>query len=183
MRKTLRISARSVAFTGVVAALYAVLTITLSAVGFGPIQFRIAEVLCVLPYFFPFTTWGIFVGCIIANIFSPYQLDIIIGPIASLLAAVMTMRIGMVWRARGTGDLKYKILACMPPVVVNAVFIGALIAFYIAGFSDVKVFLAAMVINGLQVGFGQLVVLYALGLPLLIYLPKAHIYEKMVSYS
>ena len=158
-----------------VGALYAALTIGLSFIGFGPVQFRIAEALCVLPFFFPYSVWGLFIGCVIANLFSPYPIDIIVGPLASLLAAVCTMRIGKIDR----DSTAVKVLACLPPVIINAICIGALIAYYIAGSGKAGVFWTAFLVNGAQIGFGQLVVLYILGLPLLICLPKMRVFGKI----
>lgn len=172
------IKTRKVAFAGVVGALYAALTISLGFIGYGPVQFRVAEALTVLPFFFPFSVWGLFVGCIIANLVSPYPLDIIAGPVATLLAAVCTMRIGRL----GKGSAAAKILACLPPVVINAVFIGALIAYSMTGYIETNAFFAAFLINGAQVGLGQFAVLYILGLPLLILLPKMRVFEKLLSY-
>jgi len=169
------INTRKIAFAGVIAALYAALTIALTFVAYGPVQLRIAEVLCILPFFFPFSVWGLFVGCIIANLLSPYQLDIVVGPIASLLAALCTMQIGKLGRDR----LSVKALACLPPVLFNAVFIGAMIAYYAVQSGEAEAFLPAFIINGLWVGFGQSIVLYALGLPLMVYLPKSKVYEKL----
>ncbi|MCL2392338.1 MAG: QueT transporter family protein [Oscillospiraceae bacterium] len=170
-----KFNVRKIAFAGVIAALYAALTMTLTFMSYGPIQFRIAEALTVLPFLFPFSIWGIFVGCIIANVLSPYPLDMIIGPIASLLAGLCTMQIGKMSR----DSISIKALACFPPVIFNAVFIGAMIAFYIVGFEDTSAFVTTSIISGLQVGFGQLVILYALGLPLLIYLQKSEVYHRM----
>ena len=172
------INARKIAFAGVIAALYAVLTMTFSFIGYGPFQFRVAEALCVLPFFFPFSVWGLFIGCIIANLVSPYPLDIAVGSIATLLAAFSTMRIGK----SGRNSIGIKAIACIPPVVINAALIGALIAFYMTGLSELNAFLAAFSIYGLQVGFGQAVVLFALGLPLMVYLPKSRIYAKLIDY-
>ena len=166
---------RKIVFAGVIAALYAALTMALSFIGFGPIQFRVAEALCILPFFFPFSVWGLFIGCMIANLISPYPLDIAVGSAASLLAALCTMLAGKMNRE----SLLVKALACFPPVFFNAVFIGALIAYYMVGGGETDVFLPAFIINGLQVGFGQLVVLYALGLPLMIFLPKSKVFEKL----
>jgi len=173
-----RFSVRKVVFAGVIAALYAALTVALSGIAYGPIQFRIAEALCILPFFFPFSVWGIFIGCIVANLFSPYPLDIVVGAVASLLAALSTMQVGKLGRDR----ISLKALACLPPVVINAVFIGALISFYMVSAGDTDTFIPAFIINSMQVGFGQLVVLYALGLPLMIYLPKSRIYNKLSEY-
>jgi len=173
-----RIGVRKIAFAGVVAALYAALTIALGFIGYGPIQFRVAEALCVLPFFFPFSVWGLFVGCILANLISPYPLDIVVGSTASLLAALCTMMVGKL----GGGGLPAKALACFPPVLLNAVFIGALIAYYMVGGGEAAAFWPAFAVNGLQVGFGQLVVLYAIGLPLMVYLPRSRVYGKLVEY-
>ena len=62
------LSVRRLTFSALIAAIYAVITITTGAIAYGPIQFRIAEALCILPFFLPFTTWGLFVGCILANL-------------------------------------------------------------------------------------------------------------------
>ena len=173
-----QVNIRKIAFSGVIAAVYAAITMGLPFISYGPFQFRIAEALTVLPFFFPFTIWGIFVGCIIANIISPYWLDIIVGPIASLLAGICTMQIGKIARGR----VSMKALACFPPVAFNAVMIGAMIAFIVVGFEDMYAFFSSTVIFGLQVGFGQLVVLYALGLPLLIVLEKTNLYKSLRQY-
>jgi len=171
----LRVSTRKIAFAGAIAAVYAALTIALSFIGYGPIQFRVAEALCILPFFFPFSVWGLFVGCILANLISPYPLDIFIGSAATLLAALCTSQIGKLGRG-----LLIKAFACFPPVIINALFIGALIAWYMVGGGEADTFLPALLINGLQVGLGQAAVLYAIGLPLMIYLPKSRVYEKLL---
>ena len=175
---TTNVSIRKIAFAGAVAALYAAMTIALSVTGYGPIQFRVAEVLCILPFFFPFSVWGLFTGCIIANLLSPYFLDIVVGPMASLIAGTLTMLIGKADR----NNVMVKALACIPPVVVNAVFIGAMIAYYMTGAGESTTFFAAFMLCGAQVGIGQFAVLYALGLPLMIFLPKSRVYNKLLEY-
>jgi len=166
------INVRKIAFAGVVAALYAALTIVVAPISYGPIQFRIAEVLCILPFFFPFTVPGLFIGCVIANLLSPYGLlDIFAGSLASLLAAYCTMQLGRVNRE----TLVSKALACFPPVIFNALIIGAVIAWAITGGG--AAFWPALLLNGLQVGFGQFVVLYALGLPIMVYLPTTRLFS------
>lgn len=171
---------RKIAFAGVTGSLYAALTISLSFIGFGPVQLRIAEALCVLPFFVPFSAWGLFAGCIISNLLSPYTLDIIVGPAATLLAALCTMRIGM---SKRSGTV-HRVIACIPPVVINALFIGALIAFYMTSGGDAgntQTFLSAFIVCGLQVGLGEAVVMFAAGLPLLIYLPKSRLFSRTLA--
>lgn len=48
-----------------IAAIYIVLTLMLLPVSYGPIQFRVSEALCILPYFTPAAVPGLFIGCMI----------------------------------------------------------------------------------------------------------------------
>lgn len=167
---------RKVIFAGVIAGIYAALTLILWPISFREFQFRISEVLTILPFFFPVAVPGLFIGCIIANILSPYGFaDMVIGSTATLLAALVTMRLG---KTENNETVSVKALACLPPVIFNAIFIGALIAYFM-GEGDPNVFWTAFVVNALQVGFGQAVVLYVLGLPLLIYLPRMGVIQRL----
>lgn len=62
------------ALNGVIAAAYAALTLVAAALNlaYGPVQFRFSEALTVLPFLFPGTWPGVFVGCLVANLLSPY---------------------------------------------------------------------------------------------------------------
>lgn len=145
----------------VIAALYVVLTYLagLMNLAYGPVQFRFSEALTVLPFLFPEAIPGLFVGCIVSNLISPYgALDLVVGSLATLLAALWTAKCGKRW------------FAPMPPVIANAVLVGAMIAWYEAGFG--AGFPAAFAFNALTVGLGELVVCYVLGLPLLTVLEK-----------
>ena len=165
---------RKIAFAGAVAALYAALTISIAPLSFGPVQFRLAEALCIMPFFFPGTAAGLFIGCVFSNLLSPYGvLDIIAGSFATLLAALCTARIGRVNRKTPV----IKALACFPPVIINALVIGAVIAWTeTSGGSEFRI---AFAVNGLQIGLGQLAVMYIIGMPLMIYLPKLNIFNKL----
>ena len=52
-----------------IAAVYALLTIALAPVSYGIVQIRVAEALTILPFFTPAAIPGLFVGCIVANLF------------------------------------------------------------------------------------------------------------------
>ena len=98
------------------AAAYAALSLLGAVFGltFGPIQVRFSEALCLLPFLFPETAWGLGVGCLIANLFSPYgALDIVVGSLSTLIAALLTARCRSPWTA------------ALPPVVCNMVLVGA----------------------------------------------------------
>ena len=151
-----RFSARYLARAAIVAAIYVVLTYLAGIwnLAYGPVQFRFSEALTVLPFLMPEAIPGLFVGCVVSNLLSPYGLlDLIVGSAATLLAALWTAKC----RRRG--------IAPLPPVVCNAVLVGAMIAWYEAGFGPG--FAAAFAYNALTVGAGEAVVCYALGLPLL----------------
>lgn len=141
---------------GVIAALYVALTYLAGVfnLAYGPVQFRFSEALTVLPFLFPEAVPGLFVGCIVSNLISPYGVvDLIVGSLATLLAAIWTAKCGKRW------------FAPMPPVIANALLVGAMLAWYEAGFG--VGFAAAFAYNALTVGAGELAVCYALGLPLL----------------
>ena len=67
------------------------------------------------------------------------------------------------------------ILACLMPVLFNAVIVGAVITFALtAPVAPSPVWLIFLV-NALSVGAGEALVLFALGLPLLRFLPDSRI--------
>ena len=91
----MKLHTRQLTCAAIVGAAYAVLSIFGSVFGitYGPIQCRFSEALCVLPFLMPETAWGLGVGCLIANLLSPYGiLDIVVGSAATLLAALLTAR-------------------------------------------------------------------------------------------
>ena len=155
----MKLTPKKLAVSAVIAALYAALTLMVYPIAFGSVQFRVSEALTILPFFMPEAIIGLFVGCIISNLLSPniVLLDVVFGSLASLLAAYLTYRMPKKW------------LAPLPPVIVNAVVIGAVITVSMsAGSSFAVVFL----MNSLSVGFGQLVVCYGVGLPLILVMDK-----------
>ena len=90
-----RNSVRRLAFCALVAAVYAALTMALGFMSYNGIQFRVAEALCVLPFFFPSSAWGLFIGCVIANLLSPAgPLDVVFGSLATLLCCLGAAALG-----------------------------------------------------------------------------------------
>lgn len=80
-------SANKLTRIGVVAALYAVLTLALPAFSYGPIQFRLSEVMTLLAFIDPFYIVPLTIGCAIANLGSPFGIiDVFAGSLASFLA-------------------------------------------------------------------------------------------------
>ena len=168
-----RIPVRRLALLGLLAAVYAALTLGLAPISYGALQLRISEALCILPYFFPGSAWALFAGCLLANLLGPSAgvLDIVFGSLATLLAGLCTAAIG-----RG-GDRRSWLrcaAACLMPVLFNAVIVGAVIAY--ATFWNTVVsapFWLIFLGDAASVGAGELVVLFVLGLPLTRWLPKS----------
>lgn len=80
-------SANKLVRIGVIAALYAVLTYSLPSLAYGPIQFRLSEVMTLLAFIDPFYVLPLTLGCAIANLGSPFGIvDVIVGSFASFLA-------------------------------------------------------------------------------------------------
>ena len=102
---------QKIAFGGVIAALYVVLTLIANAFGLasGAIQVRISEALTILPVFTTAAIPGLTVGCVLANIITgclPW--DIVFGSLATLIGAAGT------WLLR-----KKPFVAWIPPVISN----------------------------------------------------------------
>lgn len=143
-----------------VAAVYTVLTVFLPIPQYGEVQFRLAECMTVLPFLFPWAAPGLIVGCFLANLLgSPFVLDWVFGTLATALACGLTAKMPNRW------------LAPLPPVLCNAVIVGGEIAFSVTGGFG-GAFVGTWGAFALSVGFGELAVCYALGLPLLALLPK-----------
>lgn len=143
-------SPRRLAISGIIAAVYAGLTLFLPIPQYGAVQFRLAEALTVLPWLLPEAIPGLAVGCFLANLLgSPFMLDWLFGPLATVLAALWTSR------------LKHRALAPLPPVLCNAVIVGAEIAWLSTDGSSA--FWTAYGFNILTVGLGEAVVCFVLG--------------------
>ena len=150
----------------IVAAAYAALTVALAPISYGAVQFRVSEALTVLPFFMPCTVWGLWIGCVLANLYTGSVVDIVFGSLATLFAALLTARFG-----RRGNTVRNRLLACLMPVVFNAVVVGAVLTwgYRIQAFPDP---LRSYGFNALTVGLGELGVLYLIGYTLLRQLPK-----------
>lgn len=157
---------RKLAAAAAVGALYAALTMALSFISYGPVQFRVSEALCILPFFFPASTWGLFCGCLIANLLSPAGLpDIIFGSLATLGAALCVSALGRRFRSSGDRSWGRCVAACAMPVVFNAPIVGAVNAFSLV--PGGTVFWANFAVIGGEIALGELAVMFILGLPLM----------------
>lgn len=143
---------RFMVHAALLAAVYVVLTIAFAPISYGPVQIRISEMLTVLPFFTPAAIPGLFVGAMIANAYGGLGIiDVVVGSSATLIAALLTYK------------MRHKMLAPLPPVLVNAVVIGAMLSY---------LFQLPLLPTMIYVGLGQVVACYGLGYPLMLALEK-----------
>lgn len=154
-----KFTTRQMATAGIIAAIYAVLTLALPIPQYQGIQFRVAEAMTVLPFLFPEAIPGLAVGCFLANLLgSPMPVDWIVGTAATLIAAIWTSK------------LRHRALAPLPPVICNMVLVGAEIAWFFP--TEGMGFWAAFGFNALTVGIGEAAACFILGSLLLRVLPR-----------
>lgn len=154
---------------GLIAAMYTALTMLFTFSSFGVAQFRVAELLTILPLFTPAAIPGLAVGCLAANLFGLMNggnllgaWDLILGPMATLLAAMATRRLGNIrWKG-------LPVLATLPPVIFNAVAVGWELTYVLFDFSW-----PLYGINALQVAAGQTASCVVCGLLFFVALEKS----------
>lgn len=155
-----------------IAAAYAALTYAAAGMGlaYGNIQLRFSEALTLLAVFTPAAIPGLTIGCFLGNLGSPFGLvDILCGTFATFLAAVLTH-----W-LRNLRLKKIPWLAPLPPVLTNALIVGLEIAWFLPeGLTWV-----GFAVSALEVGIGELLVCYGLGLPLTVMLEKTGAAKKI----
>ena len=104
---------------------------------FGAIQLRIAEGLTLLPLVESAAIPGVFVGCLLANLLlAPYTgfglVDILGGSLVTLIAAYITSK------------MKNKVMAMIPPIVLN----GLIVSIWVSYYTSVPYLVTALGIGG-----------------------------------
>ncbi len=146
----------------VIAAIYVVLVLIFDTFSFGPIQFRIAEMLTIMPYFTPAAIPGLFVGCLIANIIGGGLIwDIVFGSIATLIGAIGSYLVR-----------KNKWLVPLPPIIANMVIVPFILK-YAYGYDGLLVYFM------FTVGLSEIIVCGIIGMALLTVMAKnrEHIFK------
>lgn len=159
---------RTISIGAVVAAAYAALTIWLAPISYLAIQVRLSEALTVLPFVESAAIWGLFLGCLIANIYGglgPW--DIFAGSFLTLAAAALTYllrRTGKPW------------LAPLPPVILNAFGVSAYLQLLIEPprLGNIPGYFVLVI----TVGIGEIIACYAVGLPLLYALRRLKVFKQ-----
>ncbi len=107
---------KSLVFTAILAAVYAIVTIVLAPISYGMVQFRLSEILVLLAFVDRKTIPGLVLGCLLANIYSQLGvMDIVFGTLATYISVMLMSR------------FKNIIMASLVPVIVNGIIIGILL--------------------------------------------------------
>lgn len=134
-----------------VAALYVVLCLVLAPFSFGPIQVRVAEILCLLPVFGAEYIVAVTLGCFLSNLLASTMVDVVFGTVATLLACLVTYAV----RNMRVGKHRLAIASSLPPILFNAVIVGAIeLTFFLP---DVTGSLSLALLNALTVGIGEVI--------------------------
>lgn len=173
MRKTrlLRVTRAAV-----IAAMYVVLTFLSSVFGlaYGSVQFRLSEVLTILPLFTADAIPGLAVGCLLANIQSSLgAVDMIFGTGATLIAAILTRAL------RGVKIRSLPLLSMSMPVLINAVVVAVELSFFIPDAAGAS----GLLFSFLTVGGGEAAVCYILGIPFYFCISKQPALRRVLSGS
>lgn len=128
--------------SAVVASLYAIFTV-INPLSFYGIQFRISEILILLVFIDKKYTYSLVIGCVLANLTSPFGLvDIVFGSLATLLACLMIAK------------TKNLFVATLWPALTNGIIVGIILNQML----DLPFLLSAF-----QVALGEFVVLSVAG--------------------
>ena len=146
-------STKFIVRTAVIAALYAAITLAVYPLSYGAIQVRLSEAMTLMPLLMPEAIPGLAIGCLLANI-SNGPWDMLIGTVATLSAAICTRLV------------KNPFIGAIMPVVFNALLVPII-------FLTMPEMTDPYWLSVLTVGLGELIAVFALGLPLYFGLRKA----------
>lgn len=136
----------------IVAALYVAITLSISPIASGPIQFRISEVMNLLAFYNPMNAIGVVIGVFISNMFSPLgAADLIFGTLHSAISLYFISKSKNLW------------IASIWPAVF-AFIIGYELS-VIAGFGTIAIMTA-------QVMLSEIIIMTIIGVPLFKLLEK-----------
>ncbi len=145
-----------------ISSMYAVVTLVIAPAAFGPIQFRISEVLLVLVLFDYDYVYGLTFGCFLANLIGLLSganpigvMDIVFGSSATFISCVM------MYNFKDRKIKQLPLLSLITPAVINGIIVGLELAI-VFNSNDLITY---WIIYGLQVFIGELGVLTVIGIP------------------
>lgn len=146
-----------------IAAIYVILVLMFHWLSFEDIQIRIAELLLILVLFDKKSIYGLTVGVVIANLFSPLLLyDLVFGVSATIITLILMILLK-----------KWPYVALLVPSLVNAPIIGLMLYLALG---------LPFLISAISVFIGEFIITYIIGLPVY-YLLKRLDFQEIYSYK
>ena len=156
-------------FGAVIAAFYIVLTLAVTPLAYGPVQFRLSEILTILPALTPAAIPGVTIGCLLANVLNPGGtlglVDIIGGTVATFISAILTRVLAKHMKldesqavpARRRDLLKRPSLwvLTLPPILINSLIVGTYLTILLVEQAERSG--GILLFNMLTVGLGEIV--------------------------
>lgn len=139
----------------IITAMYVVLCLVLEPFSFGPIQFRVSEILCLLAIEHPYAIIGCTLGCLISNAFLGGLgiIDAIFGSLATFIGCYLA------YLFRNRTFKNYPIISFSMIVIINALIIGIELGYIYNN-------LAIIPISILEIGLSETIVIFVIGLPI-----------------
>ncbi len=146
------ISIKDIVVLSMVAAIYVILTVGLSPLSYGDVQFRISEALMLLIVYKRRYAISLILGCFVSNLFSPVGfVDILFGTLATVVASIPMLFI------------KKLELSSLFPSIANGIIVGLELAI---------VYDLPIAFTMFTVFIGEFVVVSLIGIPLFRFLEK-----------
>jgi len=157
-----------IAANGIIAGLYAAITIACGPLSYEFMQIRISELLNLLVFFNPSYTIGLTLGCLLANLFSTVgPLDVIFGTLTTLVACLL-----MVAYSRFVKNL---FSAGFIPCILNAVVVPLIIYLSTINTNDPMVLTPGLFFTMFGwVFLGEFVAIILIGYPLFLIVSKKY---------
>lgn len=154
---------------GAISALYVALSYAFGALSYqGILQIRPAEALCMLPLLYGEAVPALYIGCMLANLGSPFFVyDVFLGSLATLLSALFTYEVGRLFKKNALRVA----FGGLAPVLINAAVIPLIIVFLCDGAGGNSV-LGAYLTYAASLLITESVWVYGLGAPLYLFSAK-----------
>ncbi len=149
----MRFKTRELCQAAIIAALYFVFTVVWGELAVVPFfQIRPAEALTILPILIPAAIPGVTIGCMLVNLVTSSPIDMLIGGVITLVAAILSRKI------------QNPFFAPLPPIFLNA--FGLPMMFTLMGYETAYWTVFASIL------LSETVWIYGLGLPLFFFIRK-----------
>ena len=162
---------------GIIAALYIAMGMLFASTSFGIFQIRIAEAFTIMPAIKKKYIYSLTIGCFLTNLVgfqigcNPLGLvDVFLGTLATCVSAILTYKLRY-YKIKGL-----PIIATIPPVLINAVIIGAEVTYIAKG----TIFDIFFLHSSLCIGVGQFISCTVIGTALFWIFRRISAMEKFV---